>query len=232
MKIKRLLISLTLGLALALALLWLPALNKVGPEQSPRAKGLAAGMTTDIDGQARDSQPDIGADKGYYCTALSGVSIAGPTTGILGNLHTFVATGAPPTATLPVTYTWRVSESASQRVFTHTGGISDTLVFTWGVTGTKTITVTAANCGSIVSHTHAITLELARIYLPLVMHNWPPPTWHSECVDCPPYIDNITQGSIALDSAGHPHVAYGGDNLYYAWHDGTGWQVEVADPSP
>jgi hypothetical protein len=33
-----------------------------------------------------------------------------------------------------------------------------------------------------------------------------------------------------LDSAGHPHVAYGGVELYHAWHDGTSWQVEVADP--
>lgn len=231
MKFKRLLISLTLGLGLALALSWLPVLSTDGPEQSQRAKGLAAGVMTDIDGQARDSQPDIGADERYSYTALSGVSIDGPTTGVLGSLHTFIATVAPPTATLPVTYTWRVGESASQRVFTHTGGISDTLVFTWSVTGTKVITVTAANCESMVSRTHTITLELARIYLPLVTHNWPLLTWHPECVDCPPTIERITQGSIALDSAGHPHVAYGGDRLYHAWHDGTGWQVEVADPN-
>jgi len=225
MKFKPLLISLTLGLGLALALAWLPVLSKNGPEQSQRAKGLAAGVTTDI-------QPDIGVNESYSCTALSSVSIAGPTTGVLGRLHTFVATVAPLTATLPVTYTWRVSESASQQVFTRAGGISDTLIFTWGVTGTETITVTAANCGSIVSRTHTITLEMAKIYLPLVTRNWPPPTWHSECVDCPPSIEKITQGSITLDSAGQPHVAYGGDNLYYAWHNGTSWQVEVADPSP
>jgi hypothetical protein len=229
MKFKPLLISLTLGLALALS--WLPALGQADPEQSQRAKRLVAGVTTDIDGQARDSQPDIDAAESYSCTALSSVSIDGPTTGVPGSLHTFIAAVAPPTATLPVTYTWQATGQTGVATTTHE--LSHTVSFAWsaGVTGTKTITVTAANCGSSVSRTHTITLELTRIYLPLVMHNWPPPTWHSECVDCPPSIEQITQGSIALDSAGHPHVAYGGDNLYYAWHDGTGWQGEVADPS-
>ena len=63
MKFKPLLISLTLGLGLALALLRLPVLSKACPEQSQKATGLAAGMTTDIDRQVRDSQIHIGADE-------------------------------------------------------------------------------------------------------------------------------------------------------------------------
>jgi hypothetical protein len=111
--------------------------------------------------------------------------------------------------------------------------LNHAISFAWsdGVTGVKTITVTAANCGSVVSRTHTITLEMAKIYLPLVTRNWPSLAWRSECVDCPPTIERISQGSIALDSAGHPHLAYGEVQLYHAWHDGASWQVEVADPS-
>ncbi len=203
----------------------------IGDNSAALNAGVAAGVTTDIDGQTRDSQPDIGADEGFSCTALNSVDIAGPTTGALGSSHTFVAAIAPPTATLPVTYTWQATGQSD--VVTTAHELSHNVSFAWsaGVTGTKTITVTAANCGSIVSQTHTITLELAKLYLPLVARNWPLMTWHTECVDCPPIIDSITQGSIALDSAGNPHVAYGGVKLYHAWRDETGWQVEVADPS-
>lgn len=41
--------------------------------------------------------------------------------------------------------------------------------------------------------------------------------------------DLIGTRSLALDSADHPHIAYGGDGLYYAWHDGATWHLEVAD---
>jgi hypothetical protein len=40
---------------------------------------------------------------------------------------------------------------------------------------------------------------------------------------------NIQSTSLALDSQGNPHIAYGGDRLYYAWFDGATWQHEVAD---
>jgi uncharacterized repeat protein (TIGR01451 family) len=70
-----------------------------------------------------------------------------------------------------------------------------------------------------------------RIYLPLVLRNWPPPTWHSQAADAPPYIEEVTPRSLAVDAAGHPHAAYGGDYLYHAWDDGSGWRVEVVDDS-
>jgi len=231
MKFKSLLISLALGLVLALALLWLPALSGAYPEQNQTATGSAIVAMTDTNGQTRDSQPNIGADEPLSCTALSGVDISGPTTGVLGSLHTFTATVAPTTATLPITYTWQTAGQTD--VVTTAHELSHTVSFAWtdSVTGAKAITVTAANCGSVVSRTHTITLELASIYLPLVTRNWPPLAWHSECVDCPPTIERIGQGGIALDSAGHPHVAYGEVKLYHAWHDGEDWQVEVVDPS-
>ena len=92
-------------------------------------------------------------------------------------------------------------------------------------------TVTAVNRGSTVFQTHTITLE-RKIYLPLVMHAWPPPSWHSQCVDCPSYLNDLTQNSVAVDSQNRLHVAFGGDRLYHAWREGTAWQIETADPGP
>ena len=36
---------------------------------------------------------------------------------------------------------------------------------------------------------------------------------------------------MRLDKDGHPHLAYGGDHLYYAWYDGVAWQRAVVDPA-
>ncbi len=38
--------------------------------------------------------------------------------------------------------------------------------------------------------------------------------------------------AIALDSAGNPHIAYGGSQLYHAYRDAGGWHVETVDPTP
>jgi hypothetical protein len=38
--------------------------------------------------------------------------------------------------------------------------------------------------------------------------------------------------SLALDSSGHPHIAYGEEGVFYAWHDGSAWHLETADSSP
>jgi hypothetical protein len=48
--------------------------------------------------------------------------------------------------------------------------------------------------------------------------------WHTELVDQPNTSAAITDHSLQIDSAGQPHVAYGGDHLHYAWRDVTGWQ--------
>jgi len=66
---------------------------------------------------------------------------------------------------------------------------------------------------------------LARPAVPTVFH------WAIECVDCPRRTD-LSDRSLKLDLAGHPHLAYGGDGLYYAWHDGARWQYETVDRTP
>ena len=56
--------------------------------------------------------------------------------------------------------------------------------------------------------------------------------WAIQCVDCPKQFSRMTDRSLRLDAAGHPHIAYGEDHLYYAWHDGTSWHYETVDDSP
>ncbi|MDY7078109.1 MAG: CAP domain-containing protein [Chloroflexota bacterium] len=87
---------------------------------------------------------------------LAGVEISGPTTGFFNTSYTFVATASPGTTTPPITYIWKAS---GQPQVTHTSGLSDVATFTWPITGSKTITVTATNNGgATMTATHAITI--------------------------------------------------------------------------
>ena len=56
--------------------------------------------------------------------------------------------------------------------------------------------------------------------------------WAIECVDCPKYFEEMSDRSLRLDAAGYPHIAYGSDHLYYAWHDGATWHLETVDEAP
>jgi hypothetical protein len=64
-----------------------------------------------------------------------------------------------------------------------------------------------------------------------------PANWRYQLVDGPKIFSAMGPRSLAIDAAlggiaGYPHIAYGGDHLYYAWQDGSGWHREVADSSP
>lgn len=59
----------------------------------------------------------------------------------------------------------------------------------------------------------------------------PAPAWQLTCVDCPKRFGELTDRGLRLDAAGHPHIAYGGDHLYYATHDGSIWRYETVDGS-
>ncbi|MCS6845875.1 MAG: BNR repeat-containing protein, partial [Caldilineales bacterium] len=56
-------------------------------------------------------------------------------------------------------------------------------------------------------------------------------TWHIQRVDAPKAFSNMRDRSLRLDAAGRPHIAYGLDHLYYAWHDGSHWHQETVDPA-
>lgn len=55
--------------------------------------------------------------------------------------------------------------------------------------------------------------------------------WVIECVDCPPQFDAMTNRSLQLDADGLPHIAFGGNFLFYSRNDGAGWDTEIVDPS-
>lgn len=42
----------------------------------------------------------------------------------------------------------------------------------------------------------------------------------------------MTDRSLRRDLAGHPRLAYGGEHLWHAWDDGTGWYRTRVDDSP
>ena len=98
-------------------------------------------------------------DPGSDNVPLAGVAVAGPMTGVVQAGYTFTATASPITATVPVTYVW---QATGQSPVTNTGGLSDTVAFTWNTTGTQAITATAANAGGTVTSTHVMS-----IYIPV-----------------------------------------------------------------
>lgn len=88
------------------------------------------------------------------------VEIAGPQEGLAGTAYPFTAVVEPISTTLPVEYIWQAS---GQEPVTHTGGITDTVAYTWDSPGTKAITVTATNTAGVVSATHTIVISDAPI---------------------------------------------------------------------
>jgi hypothetical protein len=53
--------------------------------------------------------------------------------------------------------------------------------------------------------------------------------WTTEAVDAPGFFGDVSSRAIAIDSNGNPHITYGGDHLYYAYHDGSSWQYETVN---
>ncbi len=95
----------------------------------------------------------------YSCCPLhiEDVIITGPATGVVHAGYTFTATTSPADASQPITYVWQAS--GQPEATTHTGkGLSDTVGFTWSVTGPQIITVTASNAANAVTATHPITI--------------------------------------------------------------------------
>jgi len=147
---------------------------------------------------------------------LTDVVITGPAVGVVNVVYAFTATVTPITATMSITYAWYATRQSS---VTHiTASYTDTVTFMWAVTGTQAITVTATNADGTISATHTIT-------------TWTE-GWVIECADCPKYFTEMSDRSLRLDTAGHPHIVYGDDHLYHAWQDGVSWHLETVDSAP
>jgi hypothetical protein len=102
---------------------------------------------------------------------LTAVEISGPTVGFTQTPQVFTAHVTPITSTPPITYAWRAT---GQLPMTRTGLISNSVTFTWAMTGTQSITVTASNRAGGVTDTHIIRINPGpKLYLPLVSRDRP-----------------------------------------------------------
>jgi hypothetical protein len=134
--------------------------NEAGAEQTDS-------LTIDIRGEDQPIE-DIG---------VTGVTLEGPTTGEVGTPYSFVVTVTPPDATQPISYTWRTDD---QTDISNTGGLTDTVTYTWNMSGTKTVRVRAANTAGQATATQEITIsgdtpgpgpgeDAERVYLPILV---------------------------------------------------------------
>jgi hypothetical protein len=55
--------------------------------------------------------------------------------------------------------------------------------------------------------------------------------WKYQSVDDPMLFNYMGDRSLRLDSDNNPHIAFGGDHLYYASYDGSNWTFETVDPA-
>ncbi len=81
--------------------------------------------------------------------------------------------------------------------------------------------------GMSASSSNSEPLDQHVIHLPLIDKQ---SRWSDECIDCPHYFWDRSLDGAQLDSTGRVHVAYGGEQLYYAYQNGTGqWVRQVVD---
>jgi hypothetical protein len=59
----------------------------------------------------------------------------------------------------------------------------------------------------------------------------PARNWNATTIE-PGKVYETSPRSLALDSAGNPHAAFGSSQLHYAFRDAGGWHVEVVDATP
>lgn len=74
--------------------------------------------------------------------SLTGIQLDGPEEGVVGEVYPFTVTVQPEDVTQPLTYTWQVDGHVP---LTHTGGLSDTVSFSWSDPGVYTLALTVEN---------------------------------------------------------------------------------------
>ncbi len=85
--------------------------------------------------------------------------------------HSFLITvlTVPISTTVPLEYNWQAD---NQLPIVHSSGITDTVNFTWDITGTQVITVSARNLAGVVTASHMVTVTVPvsewDIFLPLI----------------------------------------------------------------
>jgi len=111
---------------------------------------------------------------GAPCINITDVILSGPTSGYTNTAYPFAANATPSGASTPITYTWTPAPVSGQ----NTASAS----YSWAITGTQTLTLTAENCGARVTKSHTLTIVVRTIstqyvYLPIILRNYgtPPP---------------------------------------------------------
>jgi CSLREA domain-containing protein len=94
------------------------------------------------------------------------LSVNGPKIGYLGKPYSFLSNVEPISTSLPLTYTWQAD---GQFPIIHIGELTDTISYTWEITGTMLITVTAENPFGLVSNNSVVIInKINQFYLPVI----------------------------------------------------------------
>jgi hypothetical protein len=108
----------------------------------------------------------LGATTDYYevqvVMAPISLDVMGVAEGVVGVSNTFTATVSPITTTVPMTYIWDVD---GDFVYTHTAGLSDTVLLSWGQPGMHQVVVTVTNPAGSVQGDWTVTVYV-RVYFP------------------------------------------------------------------
>ncbi len=101
-------------------------------------------------------------------TAPAAIQLNGPLTGVTEATYAFTAATTPVTVTVPITYLWQATD---QSPIVHVSDqVTDSAAFTWAMSGTKTITVTALNDSGSVTAAHLLEVAVTwKVFLPAVM---------------------------------------------------------------
>ncbi len=124
----------------------------------------------DLDGNGRSpgSFHDMGAHEyvdGRTCIPISGVTISGPTAGLVGMPYPFNSSVTPANASAPFRYVGSAGPGSGQG--------TASAIYTWGSRGPCTVQLTVSNCGvaGSASDDHGIVLSVgtvSRVFLPVV----------------------------------------------------------------
>jgi len=136
---------------------------------------------------------------------LSNVALTGPTQGLVGEPYLFEAEATPAAASQPITYTRRATDHPP---LAHSGGLTDSIVFSWTTPGPKSVVVTATNRAGDVEASTSLP-----IYGPLAAgFAASSPDWLGQTTT----FSNTTEGLAPIS---------------FAWNLGDGTTSEVENPS-
>ncbi len=97
------------------------------------------------------------------CEAITGVTLAGPTSGEPDTTYAFTATVQPANASTPINYTWSSDGLVGGQGTSHA-------TYRWSQAGSYQVSVVVGNCGGTAND--ALSISIGRyLYLPLVVRN-------------------------------------------------------------